>query len=87
MKKKRGSEIANKYTSLLGYWPLTKRWLKEYFEEDNDSREDFGSDHCLDIAKEHLTPEAQYISLNRPRYPFLLERLIPPICRNSLAQL
>jgi len=43
-KKERSSDINEKDANSLKYWTLTKRWPKEYFEQDSQVREDLEQD-------------------------------------------
>ena len=68
-KKERASDINKKDADPLKYWILTKRWPKEYFEQDSQVREDLEQDSWLEEQMEYSTQVVQYVEINGFRYP------------------
>ena len=53
----------------LEYWTLTKRWPKEYFEQDSQIREDLEQDSWLEEQMEYSTYDIPYMEINGFRLP------------------
>ena len=69
LKKKTVSETSEKNADPLEYWIRTKRWPKEYFEQDSQVREDLEQDSWLEEQMEYSTEVVQYVEVNGKRYP------------------
>ncbi len=68
-KKERASDINDKNVDPLEYWTLTKRWPKEYFEQDSQVREDLEQDSWLEEQMENSTQVVKYVETNGWRLP------------------
>ena len=53
----------------LHYWTLTKRWPKEFFEQDSQLREDLEQDSWLEEQIENSTQVVNYVEINGYRLP------------------
>ena len=63
------SETSEKNADPLEYWIRTKRWPKEYFEQDSQVWEDLEQDSWLEEQMEYSTEVVQYVEVNGKRYP------------------
>jgi len=68
-KKERPSDINEKDAKPLEYWTRTKRWPKEYFEQDSQIREDLEQDSWLEEQMENSTEVVKYVETNGWRLP------------------
>ena len=68
-KKERASDNIEKTADPLEYWTLTKRWPKEYFEQDSQIREDLEQDSWLEDQMENSTQAVKYVEVNGFRLP------------------
>jgi len=68
-KKERASDINEKKADALEHWTLTKRWPKEYFEQDSQIREDLEQDSWLEEQMESSTYNVNYVEINGFRLP------------------
>ncbi|MCJ1243651.1 hypothetical protein MMC30_000848 [Trapelia coarctata] len=57
------------------YWIRTRRWPKDYFEQDSQVREDFEHDSWLEEQVEESNQVVQYVELNGTRYPRPLKKV------------
>lgn len=73
-KKERPSEIDEKNTDALEYWTLTKRWPKEYFEQDIQIRDALEQDSWLEEQMENSTQAVKYVETNGFRLPCPIRR-------------
>jgi len=68
-KKERASDIIKNTADPLEYWTLTKRWPKEYFEQDGWIKEDLEQDSRLEEQMENSTQAIKYVEVNGFRLP------------------
>ncbi|KAL8827330.1 MAG: hypothetical protein Q9170_007057 [Blastenia crenularia] len=68
-KEESASDIIEKTTDPLEYWTLTKRWPKEYFEQDSRIKEDLEQDSWLEEQMENSTQAIKYVEVNGFRLP------------------
>ncbi|KAI4087886.1 MAG: hypothetical protein L6R37_008270 [Teloschistes peruensis] len=68
-KDKSASDIIVKTFDPLEYWTLTKRWPKEYFEQDSRIRENLEQDSWLEEQMENPTQDIKYVEVNGFRLP------------------
>ena len=68
-KKETATETSEKNADPLEYWIRTKRWPKEYFEQDSQVREDLEQDSWLEEQMEYSTEVVQYVEIDGRRYP------------------
>ncbi|KAL9104366.1 MAG: hypothetical protein Q9163_000666 [Psora crenata] len=68
-KKKSASDLIVKTADPLEYWTLTKRWPKEYFEQDNRIEEDLEQNSWLEEQMENSTQAIKYVEVNGLRLP------------------
>jgi len=72
LKRERAS---GKNADPLEYWTRTKRWPKEYFEQDSQVREDLEQDSWLEEQMEYSTQVVEYVEINGYRYPRPIKKL------------
>ncbi len=63
------SDTCEKNVDPLEYWTRTRRWPKEYFEQDSQIREDLEQDSWLEEQMEYSTQVVEYVEINGFRYP------------------
>jgi len=63
------SDTSEKNVDPLEYWSRTRRWPKEYFEQNSLVREDVEQDSWLEEQMEYSTQVVQYVEINGFRYP------------------
>ena len=63
------SDTSEKNVGPLKYWTRTRRWPKEYFEQDSQVRENLKQDSWLEERMDYSTKVVQYVEINGFRYP------------------
>lgn len=86
--KERSSDINQKSADPLEYWTRTKRWPKEYFEQDSQVREDLiqdlDQDSWLEEEMENSTPGVvKYVEVNGFRLPCPIRKLPTSVRRKQ----
>jgi len=82
-KKERASDIKDKNADPLEYWTLTKRWPKEYFEQDSQVREDFEQGSWLEEQMENSTQAVKYVETNGFRLPCPIRKVPASLSRKQ----
>ena len=68
-------QLYNTSIDPVWYWIQTKRWPKEYFEQDSQVREDFERDSWLEKQMEESNKAVQYVEINGFRYPLPIRKV------------
>lgn len=68
-KKESATDIIEKTADPLEYWTVTKRWPKEYFEQDSQVRKDLEQDSWKEEQMDDSTPSIKYVEVNGLRLP------------------
>ena len=68
-KKRSSSGIIVKTADPLEYWTLTKRWPKEYFEQQRQIKGDLEQDSWLEEQMENPIQDIKYVEVNGFRLP------------------
>ena len=83
LKKEATSDTSEKNADPLEYWTRTKRWPREYFEQDSQAREDFEHDSWLEEQMEQSSiPVVQYVEINGMRLPRPIKK-VPSLRRKQ----
>ena len=82
-KERTASDTSEKNVGPLEYWTRTRRWPKEYFEQDSQVREDLEQDSWLEEQLDYSTQVLQYVEINGFRYPRPIRKALASLRRKQ----